>query len=134
IRLARENDVLVIVVSERPSITKIEIEGNKSIETENLMDGLSKAGLSEGSVFQRATLDRLKLELERQYIAQGRYGARVVPAVTPLPRNRVSIHITIKEGDVATISGVDIVGNTLFTDEELAEEFELKKTHMFSFF
>ena len=134
ISLERDGDVLVVLVSERPSITKIEIEGNKSIDTENLMDGLSKAGLSEGSVFQRATLDRLKVELERQYIAQGRYGARVSPEVTPLPRNRVSIHITIKEGDVATISGVDVVGNTVFTDEELQEEFELKKTHMFSFF
>lgn len=134
IQLERDGDVLVVLVSERPSITKIEIEGNKSIETENLMDGLSKAGLSEGSVFQRATLDRLKLELERQYIAQGRYGARVSPEVTPLPRNRVSIHITIKEGDVATISSVNIVGNSVFTDEELTDEFELKKSHMFSFF
>lgn len=134
ISIERDGDVLVVLVSERPSITKIEIEGNKSIETENLMDGLSKAGLSEGSVFQRATLERLKVELERQYIAQGRYGARVSPEVTPLPRNRVSIHITIKEGDVATISGVDVVGNTVFTDEELQDEFELKKTHMLSFF
>lgn len=134
VSLERDGDVLVLLVSERPSITKIEIEGNKSIETENLMDGLSKAGLSEGSVFQRVTLDRLKIELERQYIAQGRYGARVTPKVTPLPRNRVSIHIVIKEGDVATISGVDVVGNTVFTDEELQSEFELKKTHMLSFF
>lgn len=134
IRLEREGDVLVVVVSERPSITKIDIEGNKSIETETLMDGLTKAGLSEGSVFQRATLDRLKLELERQYIAQGRYGAKVLPEVTPLPRNRVSIHITIKEGDVATISGVDVVGNTVFPDEDLIADFELKKTHLFSFF
>lgn len=134
IQLGRDGDVLVVLVSERPSISKIEIEGNKSIETENLMDGLSKAGLSEGSVFQRATLDRLKLELERQYVAQGRYGARVTPEVTPLPRNRVSIHITIKEGDVATISGINIVGNTMFSDELLQDEFELKKTHMLSFF
>lgn len=134
INLERDGDVLVVLVSERPSISKIEIEGNKSIETENLMDGLAKAGLSEGSVFQRATLDRLKLELERQYVAQGRYGARVTPEVTPLPRNRVSIHITIKEGDVATISGVNIVGNTVFSDELLQDEFELKETHMMSFF
>ena len=79
-------------------------------------------------------LDRLKVELERQCIAQGRYGARVDPEVKPLPRNRVAINITIKEGDVATISGVDIVGNTVFEDELLVEEFELKESHMFSFF
>jgi len=134
INLLRDGDVLVVQVSERPSIASIKLEGNKSIETENLMQGLSQAGLSEGSVFQRVTLDRLKVELERQYIAQGRYGARVEPEVKPLPRNRVAIHINIKEGDVATISGVDIVGNTVFPDDVLVEEFELKKSHMFSFF
>jgi outer membrane protein insertion porin family len=134
ISLFKENDVLIVKVSERPSISSIELEGNKSIDTENLMEGLSQAGLSEGSVFQRATLDRLKVELERQYIAQGRYGARVEPEVKPLPRNRVAIHIKIKEGDVATIAGVDVVGNTVYTDEQLVDEFELKKSHMFSFF
>ena len=134
ISLARDGDILVVQVSERPSIASIELDGNKSIETENLMQGLSQAGLSEGSVFQRVTLDRLKVELERQYIAQGRYGARVEPEVKPLPRNRVAINIKIKEGDVATISKVDIVGNTVFTDEELVENFELKESHMFSFF
>lgn len=134
IGLFEENNILIVRVSERPSIASIELDGNKSIETENLMEGLSQAGLSEGSVFQRATLDRLKVELERQYISQGRYGARVEPKVKPLPRNRVSIHIEIKEGDVATISGVNIVGNTVFSDEVLQDEFDLKKSHMFSFF
>ncbi|MCG8534005.1 MAG: outer membrane protein assembly factor BamA [Pseudomonadales bacterium] len=134
IGLFEENNILIVRVSERPSIASIELDGNKSIETKNLMEGLSQAGLSEGSVFQRATLDRLKVELERQYISQGRYGARVEPKVKPLPRNRVSIHIEIKEGDVATISGVNIVGNTVFSDEVLQDEFDLKKSHMFSFF
>lgn len=134
VALYREGDTLIIRVSERPSIDSIELEGNKSIETENLLEGLGQAGLSEGSVFQRATLDRIKLELERQYTAQGRYAAKVVPDVTPLPRNRVKIHIQIKEGDVATISGIDIVGNEAIEDEDLLDEFQLKKSHLLSFF
>lgn len=134
VTLGRDEDVLVITVRERPSIAKIEIEGNKSIESENLLEGLGQAGLSEGSVFQRATLDRIKLELERQYIAQGRYAARVEPTVTPLPRNRVKIFIKVKEGDVATISGIDVVGNHVFEDEELLDLLELKKSHLTSFF
>ena len=134
VSLYREVDTLVIRVSERPSIDSIELEGNKSIETENLLEGLGQAGLSEGSVFQRATLDRIKLELERQYTAQGRYAAKVEPDVTPLPRNRVKIHIKIKEGDVATISGIDIVGNQIIPDEDLLDEFQLKVSHLTSFF
>lgn len=134
VSLYRDGDTLIINVSERPSIKSIELDGNKSIPKENLLDGLNQAGLSEGSVFQRATLDRIKLELERQYTSQGRYAARVEPKVTPLPRNRVQIDIDIKEGDVATIRGIDIVGNTTFDDETLLDEFQLKKTHFLSFF
>ncbi|PIE40930.1 MAG: outer membrane protein assembly factor BamA [Gammaproteobacteria bacterium] len=134
VALYRDSDTLIVRVSERPSIQSIELDGNKSIDSENLLEGLAQAGLSEGSVFQRATLDRIKLELERQYTAQGRYAARVVPNVTPMPRNRVKIDIKVKEGKVATISGVDIVGNQAFNDEDLLDEFQLKKTHFTSFF
>lgn len=134
IKLLREGNSLVVQVSERPAISKIELDGNKSIDKENLLKGLSEAGLSEGSVFQRATLDRVKLELERQYVAQGRYGARVTPKVKPLPRNRVELDIKIKEGDVATIASVNIVGNTAFEEEDLTDVFELKETHLTSFF
>lgn len=134
IKLLREGNSLVVQVSERPAIAKIELDGNKSIDKENLLKGLSEAGLSEGSVFQRATLDRVKLELERQYVAQGRYGARVTPKVKPLPRNRVELDIKIKEGDVATIASVNIVGNAAFEEDDLLNVFELKETHLTSFF
>lgn len=134
IKLLREGNTLVVQVSERPAISKIELDGNKSIDKDNLLKGLSEAGLSEGSVFQRATLDRVKLELERQYVAQGRYGARVTPKVKPLPRNRVELDIKIKEGDVATIATVNIVGNSAFEEEDLLNVFELKETHLTSFF
>ena len=40
IRLGRDGNVLVVVVAERPSISEINIEGNKAIETEALLDGL----------------------------------------------------------------------------------------------
>lgn len=134
IQLLRDEDTLIIRVSERPAIKSIELSGNKSIESENLLEGLSKAGLSEGSVFQRATLDKIKLELERQYTSQGRYAARVEPKVTPLPRNRVKIDIEVKEGDVATISDISIVGNEAFDEDTLLDELTLKKTHLTSFF
>ncbi|MBL4866936.1 MAG: hypothetical protein JKY67_11245 [Pseudomonadales bacterium] len=134
IKVEREGDVLVYIVSERPSISSIELDGNKSIDSDSLLEGLSQSGLEEGSVFQRATLERVKLELERQYIAQGRYGARVDITVTPQPRNRVILQIEIYEGEVASIKHVNIVGNQVYSDEILQDLFELKVTHFWSFF
>jgi len=40
IRMARDGDILVITVEERPAIESIEIEGNKAIKTEALFEGL----------------------------------------------------------------------------------------------
>ncbi|MBW4936108.1 outer membrane protein assembly factor BamA [Marinobacter sp. F4206] len=126
IEASRDAGVLILTVRERPSISAIEIEGNKNIETDMLMDALSGAGLQEGQVFRRATLERLELEILRSYIAQGRYNARVTATAEELPRNRVSISLDINEGTVAAIHHINIVGNQDFGDEQLLDLFELQ--------
>ena len=134
IRIGQDGNVLVVVVTERPSISEINIEGNKAIETEALLDGLKGAGLSVGQVFQRSTLEGMQLELQRQYVLQGRYDAAIETEVIPEPRNRVTINIDVDEGTVAAIKHINVVGNEVFTDEELSEEFELQTTGWLSFF
>lgn len=134
VQLGRDGDVLVVVVSERPSIASIEIEGNKSINDEKLRQGLSDAGLEEGEVYQRSTLENITGELKRQYIAQGRYGARVDIQAEPLSRNRVALTIDIYEGDPAKIRDINIVGNEVFPEEKLLEQFQLRSTGFWSFF
>ncbi len=126
IQASRDEGVLILSVRERPSISSIEIEGNKNIETEMLMDALAGAGLEEGQVFRRATLEKLELEILRSYIAQGRYNARVKATAEELPRNRVAIRLDINEGSVAAIQHINIVGNEDLSDEELIGLFELR--------
>lgn len=132
--LEREGDVLIVKVVERPSISKIELEGNKTIDEEALLEGLKQSGLAEGEVFRRANLERINLELERQYISQGRYGAKVETEVEEEPRNRVALKIHITEGDVAGIRHINIVGNKVYDDKELRSIFELKTPGFWSFF
>ncbi|USD20359.1 outer membrane protein assembly factor BamA [Microbulbifer variabilis] len=128
IQIGRENGVLVVTVRERPAISKIEISGNKAIATEDLLKGMKDNGLSEGQIFKRATLEGLAQELERQYVAQGRYGASVKTEVKELPRNQVELRVIVDEGSVAAIKHINVVGNEAFSDEELAEIFELQTT------
>ena len=134
ISIARDGGVLVVVVAERPSISEITIDGNKAIETEALLDGLKGAGLSVGQVFQRSTLEGMQLELQRQYVLQGRYDATIDSEVIAEPRNRVSIAIEVNEGTVATIQHINVVGNSMLSDDDLIDLFELKTEGWFSFF
>ncbi len=98
------------------------------------MNGLKQSGLAEGEIFQQATLEAIRLELERQYVAQGRYGARIEAEVEPLPRNRVGVTIKVREGKVSTIKAVNIVGAKVFDKEELLEQFALKTTNWTSWY
>lgn len=134
IQVGRDGDVLVIRLTERPSIISLDIKGNKSIDKDNLLKGLKSAGLAEGMVFQRSVLDHVKRELERQYIAQGRYGAEITVDAKPKPRNRVALDIQIEEGSAARIRGINFVGNKVFDDKVLSSTFQLRPTHFTSFY
>lgn len=134
IQLSREGDVLIINVVERPSVASIEFEGNKAISTDDLMKGMKQSGLAEGEIFQRATLEGVRNELQRQYVAQGRYSASVDTQVVAQPRNRVGLKIKIDEGEVASIQHINVVGNTVFDDEALIDQFTLKTSNWLSFF
>ncbi len=134
IQIGVDKDVLVVRVTERPAISKINIEGNKALATDALLDGLKGAGLAEGQVFKRATLENMRMELTRQYVSQGRYDAGIETDVVAEPRNRVSISINIDEGSTASIKHINIVGNSVYDDETLLDEFELKPSGFFSFF
>ena len=98
-----------------------------------MLDGLKGAGLAVGQVFQRSTLEGMQLELQRQYVLQGRYDATIDSEVIAEPRNRVSIAIDVNEGTVATIQHINVVGNNIFSDEDLLDLFELKTGGWFSF-
>ncbi|MFT5101534.1 MAG: outer membrane protein insertion porin family, partial [Planctomycetaceae bacterium] len=57
VKVGRDGSIMVIIVKERPAIDSLEIEGNKAIKTEALLDGLSKSGLAEGEIFKKVTLE-----------------------------------------------------------------------------
>lgn len=123
-----DGSILIVTVKERPAINEIVIDGNKAIKTDQLLDGLDGNGLSEGRIFKRMTLDGISKSLESQYVAQGRYNAKVETIVEDLPRNQVKLSIEIDEGSMAKIKHINVIGNTAFTDDELLDSFELRTT------
>ncbi len=134
VNLERKGDVLVVTVVERPAIAEITIAGNRDISTDDLKKALTEVGLVEGRVFDRALLDRVEQELLQQYFSRGRYAARIDSQVRPLERNRVAIAFDISEGEVASISRINIVGNQAFSDRELLKQLQSSTSGWFSFF
>ncbi|MGO3667185.1 MAG: outer membrane protein assembly factor BamA [Vreelandella alkaliphila] len=125
VSLAREGDVLIIQVVERPTIARLNIEGNQQISDEDLRNGLRESGLSEGQVLQLSTLEEIQRELEGVYQAQGRYSAGIDVEVDEIDEGRVQVNINVNEGEVAKIRQINIVGNEAFDDDTLRDVFEL---------
>ena len=133
IQIGKDGNTLVITVIERPSISSIDISGNKALKTEQLLESLDGVGINEGEVYKRSTLEKVKSELVRSYASNGRYGAGVEIKEVPKPRNRIEINIEVDEGKSAKIEKINIIGNETFSDEDLLDSFELSEGSFFSF-
>lgn len=120
-----QNDVLVVQVKERPTIAAVTFNGMRAFDVEVLNKALAGVGFGPGRVFDRALLEQAKFQLEQQYLSEGKYGVEITPIITPLPRNRVGISFDIFEGDVATISKINFVGNEVFSSGDLRDEMSL---------
>jgi outer membrane protein insertion porin family len=132
IEIRRDGDTLIVAVQERPSIESFEIEGNKDIKTEDLMESLRGVGLAKGKTFDRSVLDEVAGFLREQYYDRGKYGVSVETSVVDTPNNTVRLRIDVVEGDRAKIRQVNIVGNDSFAEDEIREDFELDTANWLS--
>jgi len=125
VRLEVQDGVLLVVVQERPTISRVDIAGNKEFDTETLKKALKDIGLAEARIFDRSALDRAEQEMKRQYITRGKYAATVITTVTPQERNRVAINFTVEEGESARIARINIVGSKAISEKTLLDEMTL---------
>ncbi len=125
VRIEIENDVMVVVVQERPAIAQVDFVGLKEFDKDVILKALKEIGIAEGRIFDRAQLEKAEQELKRQYLTKGKYGVVITTTVTPLERNRVGINFNIEEGVSAKIKQINIVGAKDFTEKDLLSQFEL---------
>jgi outer membrane protein insertion porin family len=134
IELRRDGNTLVVVVMERPSIESFEIKGNKDIKTEDLQRSLRSVGLAQGKTFDRSVLEEVTSYLTDQYFSRGKYAVQVKTDVVDVPGNKVRITIDVTEGKRAKIRQINIVGNTVYEDKDLLDDFELDTPNWLSWY
>jgi len=125
IRILRDGNKLLIDIVERPTISDITIDGNKDIKTEQILEVMKHSGFAKGEVYNPAAIKNIISGMQEQYFSHGKYSVKITNRVIRRSRNRVLVQFTVKEGDPARIKSINIVGNQLFSDEELLDQFEL---------
>jgi outer membrane protein insertion porin family len=125
IELVRKGDVLIFKVKERATISNVTLVGNKKLTDEQILDSLKSSSIQAGETLDRTTLAGIGKNLENFYHSVGKYSAQVETIVTTLPRNRASIQFVFHEGLTAKIEQINIIGNNVFSDQQLLKRLTL---------
>ena len=125
VRLETQDNVLVVLVEERPAIAQVEFSGMKEFSADEIKGALKQMGVADGRILDKSLLDKAEQELKRQYFNKGLYAAEVKTQTSPLERNRVAVTFEVTEGEVSKIRAINIVGAQAFSEKSLLKLFTL---------
>src|SRR6056300_159230 len=121
------DNLLVIKVSEFPTVNKIEFEGNRLVNDDTLR---SAVGLQPRRVFNPDKVDGDRSAIAQLYADQGRLAARITPKIIRRSDNRVDVVFEIFEGGLTEIERIGIVGNRVFSDRRLRRVLDTKQADL----
>ncbi|MFO7155165.1 MAG: outer membrane protein assembly factor BamA [Pseudomonadota bacterium] len=129
-RRTAEGLVLLVVVTEKPAIHSVRIEGNESISTSDLEEDLD---IRPYQVFDRAALKRNAAKIAQKYVEKGFFLVSVDYRVEERPDNQVAVIFEVQENSKVRVQRIEFVGNEKVGDEELKAAMFTKEGNYLSF-
>lgn len=127
VELDPRGSTLVIRVTEFPTINRINFEGNRRIDDDDL------AGFIESAprrVFNPTVVERDANTIAEAYAQQGRISATVTPRIIRRSENRVDLIFEIGESGVIEVERVSFVGNRAYSDRRLRRVLQTKQANI----
>ena len=114
-----KNNTLIINVIETPLVSRINVDGNKLLETDQIISSLESIGIKKSKPYSENLLDKVEQELVRLYYDNGRYSSSVEIEGIKVENNLVNLNVKINEGEASTIKEVKIIGNRSFSTRQI---------------
>ena len=121
---------LVITVVENQIINQVVFEGNSNLKEDKLKDEVT---VRPRGIFTRGKVQADVQRIIELYRRSGRVSATVTPKIVELPQKRVDLIFEINEGPKTGILNVNFVGNSAFSDADLADVVVTKESHWYKF-
>lgn len=121
---------VVYQLSEKPSINKIEIIGNSSLELDKIREHVT---VKVQTIVNESILKETVRNIRKLYQESGYYFARIEAVLKESGQNTVSVTILIDEGESVRIGAINFEGNENVSQRELLKTMETSETGFFSF-
>lgn len=121
---------LIYVVKEKPTIVKIDLQGNKEFDDSKLKEQLA---ITSGAVADSVLIQDNANKLRMFYEEEGYYLSRIVPVVKKISPDEVGLTYQIHEGPKIKIKKINIEGNKALSDKKIKGVMETREWWIFSF-
>ncbi len=107
---------LTVLVSEKPAIHDIRLEGNEELSREDLKDTFE---VKQFQILDAEGVRRTAKKMQEKYVEKGYFLAEVSWRLDPLPNNEVDVVFVINEHAKVTVKEIRFVGNRAISTDEL---------------
>lgn len=121
---------LVYALKEKPTIIKVDFQGNKEYEDSKLKD---KITITPGSIADTVLIQDNAVRLKKFYEDEGYWLANVVPVVKKISENDVALTYQISEGPKIKIRKIIIEGNRNISASKIKGVMKTSTWWLFSF-
>ncbi len=131
VRIERERETalgvfLVIKVSSMPRLRRTTVTGNDVLSTDEILKAADKRN---GDIISPYDEYLVRQAVKKAYTKEGLLFAKVRTTLQSADSlNYYDLEIEVAEGTEFKVATIDFVGNTIYTDDELASAFEDTKT------
>ena len=122
--------VLTVIVSEKPAIKEVKLEGNEELSKDDLKDTLE---IRSFQILDMELVRKSAKKVQEKYVEKGFFLAEVTPRVDPKPNNEVDVAIVVNEHAKVSVREVRIVGNKTIPTAELKAAMITQEGGPFSF-
>ncbi|MBN2193258.1 MAG: outer membrane protein assembly factor BamA [Polyangiaceae bacterium] len=122
--------ILRFLVRERPSILRIDLEGNDKIDDEDIEEGIE---LRKDTILSPAAVARSIQKIRDLYAEKGYFLAEVESEILPQKNNEVIVKLTVRENGSVTVKRVTFIGNDNLPEKELREVMFTGRSSILSF-
>ncbi len=130
IQISFDENILKIKIQENPTINLVKFLGNSKIKDEDLAIEIL---LKERSVYSRSKVKRDIENMLTLYQRAGRLSTEINPKLEMLDNNRVNLTYEITESDVAKVSNIIILGNSVFSKNKIKSIMRTKEKKLLRF-